>query len=85
VKNRTLALLGQQIRHLREKKGLSQEEFAALAGIDRAYYGGIERGERNVAALNLIKIADAFDVEVGKLFPTLSAFRRTLKGERDGR
>ena len=85
VKNRKLALLGQQIRRLREEKELSQEEFAGLADIDRAYYGGIERGEGNVAALNLIKIADALDVEVGKLFPPLSTLRRTVKGERDGR
>lgn len=72
-------MLGQQIRRLREEKNLSQEEFAGLADIDRAYYGGIERGERNVAALNLIKIADALGVEVGKLFPPLSAFRQTAK------
>jgi len=78
-------LLGQQIRTLREEQGLSQEEFAGLADIDRAYYGGIERGERNVAALNIIKIAEALKVEVGKLFPTLSALRRTMKGERDER
>ncbi len=85
MKNRKLALLGQQIRRLREGKNLSQEQFATLADIDRAYYGGIERGERNVAALNIIKIADALNVEVGKLFPPLSAFRRPTKGERDGR
>src|SRR5262249_30564725 len=52
VKNPKLALLGQEIRQLREAKNLSQEEFAGFATIDRAYYGGIERGERNVAALN---------------------------------
>ena len=76
VKNRKLALLGQQIRRLREERELSQEEFAGLADIDRAYYGGIERGERNVAAINIIKIADALDVEVGELFPALSSLRR---------
>ncbi len=85
VKNPKLVLLGQQIRRLREEQGLSQEEFAGLADIDRAYYGGIERGERNVAALNIIKIAEALKVEVGKLFPTLSALRRTMKDERDER
>jgi len=85
VKNPKLALLGQHIRRLREEKGLSQEEFAGLANIDRAYYGGIERGERNVAAINIIKIADALGVEVGKLFPPVSALRRTKKGGRDGR
>jgi transcriptional regulator with XRE-family HTH domain len=81
VKNRKLALLGQEIRRLREEKNLSQEEFAGLADIDRAYYGGIERGERNVAAINIIKIADAFGVEVGRLFPPLSSFRRAMKGD----
>ena len=85
VKNRKLALLGQQIRRLREAKELSQEEFAGLAGVDRAYFGGIERGERNVAAINIMKIADALGVEVGELFPPLSALGRTVKGERDGR
>jgi DNA-binding XRE family transcriptional regulator len=85
VKNRNLALLGQEIRRLRMEKHFSQEEFAGLADIDRAYYGGIERGERNVAAINIIKIADAMGVEVGKLFPPLSALRRATKGGRDER
>lgn len=85
MKNPKLALLGQQIRRLRDEKGLSQEEFAGLADIDRAYYGGIERGERNVAAINLVKIAHALNVEVGKLFPPLSALRRIKKGGHDGR
>ena len=44
--------------------------------LDRGYYGGVERGERNLAALNLIKIAIALGVEVGDLFPKLSALRR---------
>ena len=44
---------------------------AANAGLARAYYGGIERGERNVAALNIIKIAIALGVEVGELFPPI--------------
>lgn len=68
--------LGRQIRRLREAKKVSQETFAASAGLDRAYYGGIERGERNVAALNLIKIAAALEIEVGELFPKVSALRR---------
>jgi transcriptional regulator with XRE-family HTH domain len=85
MKNQKLALLGQRIRRLREAKNLSQEEFAGLAGIDRAYYGGIERGERNLAALNLIKIADALNVEVGKLFPPLPTLRRTPKTGKSGK
>lgn len=76
MKNQKLTLLGQQIRRLREEKNFSQEEFAGLVGIDRAYYGGIERGERNVAALNLIKIAAALNMEIGALFPSIAALRR---------
>jgi transcriptional regulator with XRE-family HTH domain len=85
VKSQKLVSLGRQIRRLREEKNLSQERFAGLADIDRAYYGGIERGERNVAALNLIKIAEALSVEVGQLFPPLSSLRCATGGDRDGR
>ena len=68
-KHPQLMALGRQIRKLREKKGYSQEGFAAEAGLDRAYYGSIERGERNIAALNLIQISIVLGVEVGELFP----------------
>lgn len=66
-----LVKLGAQIRELRKTAGYSQESFALSIGMARAYFGGVERGERNIAALNLIKIAKALDVEVGQLFPPL--------------
>ena len=69
-----LVTLGAKIRGLRTERGYSQEGFAAAVGLDRAYYGGVERGERNVAALNLIRIASALGVEVGELFPTIGSF-----------
>ena len=68
-KNSNLIKLGQQIRNIREQKEFSQEAFAHEVGIDRSYMGGVERGERNISALNLIRIAKALDVEVGALFP----------------
>jgi transcriptional regulator with XRE-family HTH domain len=43
--------------------------MAMEAGLDRAYYGRIERGEVNVAALNLLKIAETLEAEVGEFFP----------------
>jgi transcriptional regulator with XRE-family HTH domain len=73
-KHEMLTLLGARIRSLREARGFSQEGFAAHAGLDRAYYGGIERGERNVAAHNLMRIAIALKVEVGELFPPIEEF-----------
>lgn len=64
-----LVKLGARIRALRTAGGHSQESFAHMAGMAQAYYGGVERGERNVAALNLVRIAKALGVEIGELFP----------------
>jgi transcriptional regulator with XRE-family HTH domain len=47
--------------------GLSQEALAAEAGLDRSYMGGIERGEHNLTAMNLLKIAAALDIRPSKL------------------
>lgn len=74
-KHPNLIKLGRQIRQLRTQQGLSQENFAAEVGLDRSYMGGIERGERNIAALNLIRIAKTLKVEVGELFPPIKKLR----------
>lgn len=79
-----LVALGRQIRKVRTEKGISQEDFAAQAGLGRSYYGGIERGERNVAALNLMRIAAALDVETGRLFPPKQDFVSLLDGTHPG-
>jgi len=75
-KDPRLVLLGKQIRKLRKEAGFSQENFAAEAGLDRAYYGGVERGESNIASINLIQIAIGLGVEVGELFPTIKALKK---------
>jgi transcriptional regulator with XRE-family HTH domain len=74
-----LVALGQQIRKVRRERGISQEDFAAEAGLGRSYYGGVERGERNLAALNLMRIAAALQVEVGELFPKSEVFMELLE------
>lgn len=51
--------VGAKIRMLRKAKDISQEKFATVAKIDRAYIGAIERGERNISLLNLRKITIA--------------------------
>ncbi len=67
-----LAVVGEHIRSLRSKRNLSQVSVAVRAGFATAYYSSIERGERNVSTINLVKLASALDVEVGALFPPLS-------------
>ncbi len=70
-KHPSLIKLGNKIRELRKDKGFSQEDFAAEVGLDRTYMGSVERGERNIAALNLIRIAKYLKVEIGELFPAI--------------
>jgi transcriptional regulator with XRE-family HTH domain len=62
-----LIKLGVAIRKARLDKQLSQEALADKAGIDRSYIGGIERGEHNVAFMNLIKIANALEMKFATL------------------
>ena len=67
-RNSSLVDLGDQIRILRRKSGWSQEAVAYRAGLDRTYFAGVERGERNPGVLNVVRIAEALSVEVGCLF-----------------
>lgn len=62
------ALFGDRVRELRQKRGWSQEEFAAKAELDRSYIGCIERGERNVSIENICKVAVALAVSPAALF-----------------
>ena len=59
---------GKALRRRRHKLGVSQEEFADMCELDRTYIGGIERGERNVALVNVEKIARAFRITLSELF-----------------
>ncbi|WP_428081038.1 helix-turn-helix domain-containing protein [Candidatus Avelusimicrobium alvi] len=62
-----LKLFGAHVRKLRKQAGFSQEDFALEIGLDRTYMGGVERGERNLALLNLRKIARGLKVSVSEL------------------
>ncbi len=55
------------MRTRRKGLGLSQETLADAAEIDRSHMGKIERGERNVTILNVIKIAEALDIKPSAL------------------
>ena len=59
---------GKAVRAKRHKLGVSQEEFADICGLDRTYIGGIERGERNVALVNIERIAKALRLSISELF-----------------
>ena len=63
---------GRRVRTLRLGRGLSQEKLAELAELHRNYVGGVERGERNIALLNIVALARALKVRPSKLFETIA-------------
>lgn len=50
---------------------MTQEEFAYLCGISRAYYGRIERGEHSATIELCDKIATALGIHISALFEDL--------------
>jgi transcriptional regulator with XRE-family HTH domain len=68
MRDEILRLFGERLRELRTERNLSQERLAELAGLDRNYIGQIERAERNVALVNIVRIAKALEVAPGELF-----------------
>ena len=75
MRDEILRLFGDRLRELRTERNLSQERLAELAGLDRNYIGQIERAERNVALVNIVRIAQALEVEPGELFAAFKGDR----------
>lgn len=59
--------IGQRIVSLRKKKGLTQEDLAGVAELDRSYLSEIENGHKNVSINTLNKIAEALKVKMSVL------------------
>ncbi len=60
--------IGNRIKELRLQTGLSQEKFALKIGMDRTYFASVEAGKRNIAIVNLQKIANGFEISLSELF-----------------
>lgn len=64
---RILKRFGAAVRRERKRRGLSQEELAFSAGLDRTYLSGVERGRRNIGLINIHRIARALRVRPADL------------------
>jgi len=73
---------GKALRKRRNKLGVSQEEFADLCELDRTYIGGIERGERNVALVNIEKIANSLRISLPEMFRDVWFYAPGLESNR---
>lgn len=61
------ALFGLRLAEVRRAKGLSQERLALESGLARSYLGGVERGQRNIALLNIYRLAETLGVTPSSL------------------
>lgn len=60
--------IGNRIRELRNRTGLSQEKFAQKIGMDRTNFASVELGKRNISIVNIEKIANGLDVSLSEFF-----------------
>ena len=64
---------GRRVRERRLELALSQEELAERADLHRTYISSLEQGRRNVALRNIIRLAEALDLDPGQLVGGLSS------------
>lgn len=60
-------LFGRRLAKLRKAKGWSQEKLALESGVARSYLGGVERGQRNIALVNICKLAETMGLPPAEL------------------
>lgn len=61
------AVFGERVRDRRNELGDSQEKVAERSGLHWTFIGQVERGRRNLSLRNILKIADALNVDPGDL------------------
>lgn len=70
---------GKRLAALRKARGWSQEVLALESGIARSYLGGVERGQRNIALVNICRLAEALNLKPSALLDFDDTEAVTLK------
>ena len=55
-------LVGDNVKRIRQRKGLTQEEFAEISGYSQQYLSGLEKGKRNPTVITVFELATALGV-----------------------
>ena len=71
IKNYAVVQFGINTKNFRKDLNISQEALASLAGLHRTYIGMIERGEKNITLINIIKLSQALDVTACELMESI--------------
>jgi len=66
-RNNLLRRFGESLREERKRQGISQEQLALLAEVNRTYMGGVERGEENISLLTIQKLSAVLKVKPSAL------------------
>jgi transcriptional regulator with XRE-family HTH domain len=65
--NLELLKLGLRIRASRKILGYNQKDFSERCGLDRSYFGGVERGERNLTFFTLCQICAGLSCDIASI------------------
>jgi len=69
-------LVGQNVRRIRQEKGLTQEQFSLVSGFSQQYISGLETGHRNPTVVTVYELAKALGVSHLDLLQSSSARSR---------
>jgi transcriptional regulator with XRE-family HTH domain len=67
LRNPALRRFGDALREQRKRRGISQEQLALHAEVNRTYMGGVERGEENISLLTMVRISTVLKVKPSEI------------------
>ena len=66
-----LKIIGNKLKSIRIRNGISQEKLGELCGLHRTYIGMVERGEKNITIYNVWLISESLNVDLKSIFNEL--------------
>lgn len=74
-------IIGQRIKKLREDKGITQETMALQLDVTQSNYGRLEKDDRRLNVVKLLKIVRILDVNITYLFSEVMQLTTNGEGE----